>query len=117
MENISQYFIDIEDNGQAQFNIEYALLNEVKHENGNTYFEVEIHRTEEVPFDDMIEKDNIDDLEEKWLETDQQGESYIESGLFKKEEDAKDYITLVLKGFSTFEKAAKESGVLRGSLV
>lgn len=31
--------------------------------------------------------------------------------------DAKDYITLVLKGYNTFEKAAKEVGVLRDSLV
>lgn len=116
-ESVAQYFVDIENNGKAQFNIEYALLNKVEHDNGKVYYEVETHRTEEVPFDDLVEKDNIKELEEKWLKMDQQGDNYIESIFFENEEDAKDYITLVLKGFSTFEKAAKESGVLRDSLV
>ncbi|HEC2173938.1 TPA: hypothetical protein R1915_002044 [Staphylococcus delphini] len=111
-ESTSQYFIDIEDNGKARFNIEYALLNEVEHENGNTYFEVEIHKTEEVPFDDLVDKDTIKELETKWLEIDQQGETYIESGLFEKQEDAKDYIKLVLEGHETFEAAAKAAGVI-----
>ncbi|EHP0513595.1 hypothetical protein JL770_06485 [Staphylococcus pseudintermedius] len=111
-ESIAQYFIDIEDNGKAQFNIEYALLNEVEHDNRSIYYEVEIHRTEEVPFDDLVEKDNIKELEEKWLEMDQQGETYIESALFENEEDARDYIKLILEGYETFEAAAKAVGVV-----
>ncbi|WP_238658956.1 hypothetical protein [Staphylococcus felis] len=117
IDSLGQFFTDIENDGNNHFNVDYALLNEVKHDNGKTYYEVEIFRTEEVPFDEEVTEDNIGALESKWIEVDQSGDNYIESIFFENEEDAKDYITLVLKGFSTFEKAAKESGVLRDSLV
>ncbi|WP_238662939.1 hypothetical protein, partial [Staphylococcus felis] len=117
IDSLGQFFTDIENDGNNHFNVDYALLNEVKHDNGKTYYEVEIFRTEEVLFDEEVTEDNIGALESKWIEVDQSGDNYIESVFFENEEDAKDYITLVLKGFSTFEKAAKESGVLRDSLV
>lgn len=117
IDSLGQYFTDIENDNNGRFNVEYVLLNKVEHDNGKMYYEVQINRTEEVPFDDMVTKDNVDALESKWLELDQDGENYIESALFKNKKDAKDYITLVLKGYNTFEKAAKEVGVLRDSLV
>ncbi len=117
IDSLGQYFTDIENDNNGRFNVEYVLLNKVEHDNGKMYYEVQINRTEEVPFDDMVTKDNVDALESKWLELDQAGENYIESALFKNKKDAKDYITLVLKGYNTFEKAAKEVGVLRDSLV
>ncbi len=112
LESVAQYFIDIENNSNAQFNIEYALLNEVEYGN-REYFEVEINRTEEVPFNEEVTKDNIEALESKWLEIDQQGESYIESAFFENEQDAEDYITLVLKGNKNFADAAKAVGVIK----
>lgn len=117
IDSLGHYFTDIENDNNGRFNVEYVLLNKVEHDNGKMYYEVQINRTEEVPFDDMVTKDNVDALESKWLELDQAGENYIESALFKNKKDAKDYITLVLKGYNTFEKAAKEVGVLRDSLV
>lgn len=117
IDSLGQYFTDIENDNNGRFNVEYVLLNKVEHDNGKMYYEVQINRTEEVPFDDMVTKDNVDALESKWLELDQAGENYIENALFKNKKDAKDYITLVLKGYNTFEKAAKEVGVLRDSLV
>lgn len=117
IDSLGQYFTDIENDNNGRFNVEYVLLNKVEHDNGKMYYEVQINRTEEVPFDDMVTKDNVDALESKWLELDQAGENYIESALFKNKKDAKDYITLVLKGYNTFEKVAKEVGVLRDSLV
>lgn len=117
IDSLGQYFTDIENDNNGRFNVEYVLLNKVEHDNGKMYYEVQINRTEEVPFDDMVTKDNVDALESKWLELDQAGENYIESALFKNKKDAKDYITLVLKGYNTFEKTAKEVGVLRDSLV
>lgn len=112
IDSLGQYFIDIENGNNGHFNVEYALLNEVEHDNRSIYYEVEIHRTEEVPFDDLVEKDNIKELEEKWLEMDQQGETYIESAFFENEEDARDYIKLILEGYETFEAAAKAVGVV-----
>ncbi|WP_281198123.1 hypothetical protein, partial [Staphylococcus felis] len=89
-----------------------ALLNEVKHDNGKTYYEVEIFRTEEVPFDEEVTEDNIGALESKWIEVDQPGDNYIESVFFENEEDAKSYINFVLKGYNTFKAVAKAIGLI-----
>ncbi|MDU9304400.1 hypothetical protein PQ701_04080 [Staphylococcus coagulans] len=112
IDSLSQYFTDIENDGNNHYSVDYALLNEVDHD-GNAYYEVQINRTEEVPFSDEVTQDNIDALESKWLEVDQSGENYIESVFFENEEDAKDYIRLVLKGYSTFKEAAKAIGVIK----
>ncbi|EKO8675658.1 hypothetical protein ACX812_001887 [Staphylococcus pseudintermedius] len=112
IDSLGQYFTDIENDNNGRFNVEYVLLNKVEHDNGKMYYEVQINRTEEVPFDDMVTKDNVDALESKWLELDQAGENYIESALFKNKKDAKDYITLVLKGNKSFAGIAKDIGVI-----
>ncbi|MBT2861064.1 hypothetical protein HIR68_12195 [Staphylococcus coagulans] len=103
----------MENDNNGRYNVEYVLLNEVEHDNGNTYYEVQINRTEEVPFSDEVTQDNIDALESKWLEVDQSGENYIESVFFENEQDAMDYITLVLKGNKNFADAAKAVGVIK----
>ncbi|UNB47424.1 hypothetical protein KM141_08670 [Staphylococcus coagulans] len=113
VDSLGQFFTEIENDGNNNFNIDYVLLNEVEHDNGNTYYEVQINRTEEVPFNEEVTEDNIDDLESKWLEVDQSGENYVESVFFGNEEDAKEYIKLVLKGHKTFEEAAKAIGVIK----
>ncbi len=112
VDSLGQFFTEIENDNNGRFNVEYALLNEVEHDNGNTYYEVEMFRTEEVPFNEEVTEDNIDALESKWIEVDQSGENYVESIFFENEEDAREYITLVLKGYSTFEEAAKAVGVI-----
>ncbi|WP_241519758.1 hypothetical protein [Staphylococcus felis] len=111
IDSLGQFFTDIENDGNNHFNVDYALLNEVKHDNGKTYYEVEIFRTEEVPFDEEVTEDNIGALESKWIKVDQSGDNYIESIFFENEEDAKSYINFVLKGYKTFKEAAKAIGV------
>ncbi len=113
IDSLGQYFADIENDNNGRYNIDYALLNEVEHDNSNTYYEVGIYRTEEVPFSDEVTEDNIEALESKWLEVDQSGENYIESVFFEKEEDAREYIKLVLKVYSTFKEAAEAIGVIK----
>ncbi len=113
IDSLGQFFTDIENDNNGRYNVEYTLLNEVEHDNGNTYYEVQINRTEEVPFSDEVTQDNIDALESKWLEVDQSGENYIESVFFENEQDAMDYITLVLKGNKNFADAAKAVGVIK----
>ncbi len=113
IDSLGQFFTDIENDNNGRYNVEYALLNEVEHDNGNTCYEVGIYRTEEVPFNEEVTEDNISALESKWLEVDQQGENYVESIFFEKEEDAREYITLVLKGEESFEEAAKAIGVIK----
>ncbi|EGQ3365713.1 hypothetical protein HN178_000487 [Staphylococcus pseudintermedius] len=112
MDSLGQYFTDIENDNNGRFNVEYVLLNKVEHDNSKMYYEVQINRTEEVPFDDMVTKDNVDALESKWLELDQAGENYIESIFFENEQDAEIYITLVLKGNKSFAGIAKDIGVI-----
>lgn len=112
IDSLGQFFTDIENDGNNHFNVDYALLNEVKHDNGKTYYEVEIFRTEEVLFDEEVTEDNIGALESKWIEVNQQGDNYIESIFFENEEDAKSYINFVLKGFSTFKAVAKAIGLI-----
>ncbi|WP_245393587.1 hypothetical protein, partial [Staphylococcus coagulans] len=113
VDSLGQFFTEIENDNNGRYNVEYVLLNEVEHDNGNTYYEVQINRTEEVPFSDEVTQDNIDALESKWLEVDQSGENYIESVFFENEQDAMDYITLVLKGNKNFADAAKAVGVIK----
>ncbi|AKS70260.1 hypothetical protein NP71_07010 [Staphylococcus schleiferi] len=113
IDSLGQFFTDIENDNNGRYNIDYVLLNEVEHDNGNTYYEVGMYRTEEVPFSDKVTQDNVELLEDKWLQIDQQGESYVESIFFENEEDAREYIKLVLKGHETFEETAKAIGVIK----
>ncbi|EGQ3746845.1 hypothetical protein NAD86_001978 [Staphylococcus pseudintermedius] len=46
------------------------------------------------------------------MQTDQNGENYIESIFFENEQDAEIYITLVLKGNKSFAGIAKDIGVI-----
>lgn len=112
IDSLSQFFTDIENDNNGRFNVEYVLLNEVEHD-GNTYYEVGVYRTEEVPFNEEVTEDNVSELEDRWLQTDQQGENYIESVFFENEEDAREYIKLVLKGNKNFADTAKAVGVIK----
>lgn len=111
VECLGEYFIDIENDGSNRYNVDFVSLDKVEHDNGNTYFEIGVHRTEEVDFVDDPSQD-IEGLEEAWLQKDQKGETYIESIFFESEQDAIDYITIVLEGHRTFKDAAIATGVL-----
>ncbi len=113
IDSLGQFFTDIENDNNSRYNVEYTLLNEVEHDNGNTYYEVETHRTEEIPFSEEVTEDNVSELEDRWLQTDQQGENYVESVFFENEQDAMAYITLVLKGNKNFADTAKAVGVIK----
>lgn len=113
IDSLGQYFTDIENDNNGRFNVEYVLLNEVEHDDGSVYYEVGVYRTEEVSFGEEVTEDNVSELEDRWLQTDQQGENYIESVFFEKEEDAREYIKLVLKGNKNFADAAKAVGVIK----
>ncbi|MBA8777733.1 hypothetical protein HR081_12780, partial [Staphylococcus schleiferi subsp. coagulans] len=78
IDSLGQFFIDIENDNNGRFNVEYVLLNEVEHDTGSIYYEVGMYRTEEVPFGEEVTEDNISVLESKWLEVDQAGENYVE---------------------------------------
>lgn len=112
VDSLGQFFTEIENDNNGRYNVEYVLLNEVEHD-GNTYYEVGIFRTEEIPFGEKVTQDNVELLEDKWLEVDQSGENYIESVFFENEEDAREYIKLVLKGYSTFKEAAEAISVIK----
>lgn len=113
IDSLGQYFTDIENDNNGRFNVEYALLNKVEHDTGSIYYEVGVYRTEEVSFGEEVTEDNVSELEDRWLQTDQQGENYVESVFFENEQDAMDYITLVLKGNKNFADAAKAVGVIK----
>ncbi|GAB0225907.1 hypothetical protein JPSP7_07440 [Staphylococcus pseudintermedius] len=112
IDSIGQYFTDIENDNNGRFNVEYVLLNKVEHDNGKMYYEFGVYRTEEVSFGEEVTEDNVSELEDNWLQTDQNGENYIESIFFENEQDAEIYITLVLKGNKSFAGIAKDIGVI-----
>ncbi|NHA34059.1 hypothetical protein CD142_04385 [Staphylococcus schleiferi subsp. schleiferi] len=112
VDSLGQFFTEIENDNNGRYNVEYVLLNEVEHD-GNTYYEVGIFRTEEIPFGEKVTQDNVELLEDKWLEVDQSGENYIESVFFENEEDAREYIKLVLKGNKNFADVAKAVGLIK----
>lgn len=112
VDSLGQFFTEIENDNNGRYNVEYVLLNEVEHD-GNTYYEVGIFRTEEIPFGEKVTQDNVELLEDEWLEVDQSGENYIESVFFENEEDAREYIKLVLKGNKNFADAAKAVGLIK----
>lgn len=107
VDGLGQYFTDID--GDYDYNVEHVALNEVEYK-GKDLYEVEISRTEEIPFNEKLEKENINDFYNMWLEKDQNEETYIESIYFEDVKDAKDYIRLVLKGVESLEECAEKIG-------
>ena len=79
VESLGQYFIDIE--GDYEYNVEFATLSEVDYKVCALY-EVATSKTYEVPYHDKLEKEDMKLFYDKWLEKDQQEETYIESVFF-----------------------------------
>lgn len=107
VEGLQQYFIDIE--GDYEYNVEFATLSEVEYKD-NTSYEVATSKTYEVPYHDKLEKEDMKLFYDKWLEKDQQEETYIESVFFVNREDAESYIKDVLKGKESLTEVAEEIG-------
>lgn len=107
LEGLQQYFIDIE--GDYEYNVEFATLSEVEYKD-NTLYEVATSKTYEVPYHDKLEKEDMKLFYDKWLEKDQQEETYIESVFFVNREDAESYIKDVLKGKESLTEVAAEIG-------
>ena len=109
IEGLHTYFIDID--RADDFDIEFANLNKVDY-NDKKLYEVEINKTYEVKYSDQVTQETLSELYDAWLEEDQRSETYIESFYFEHQQDAKDYITKVLKGYETFEQCAKAIGII-----
>lgn len=107
IEDLGQYFIDIE--GDYEYNVEFATLSEVDYKVCALY-EVATSKTYEVPYHDKLEKEDMKLFYDKWLEKDQQEETYIESVFFVNREDAESYIKDVLKGKESLTEVAAEIG-------
>lgn len=107
VEGLGQYFIDIE--GDYEYNVEFATLSEVEYKD-STLYEVAISKTYEVAYHDKLEEQYMNLFYDKWLETDQEGETYIESMFFENKEDAESYIKDILKGKESLTEVAEEIG-------
>lgn len=107
VEDLGQYFIDIE--GDHEYDVEFATLSEVDYK-VTALYEVAISKTYEVPYHDKLEKEDMKLFYDKWLEKDQQEETYIESVFFVNREDAESYIKDVLKGKESLTEVAAEIG-------
>jgi len=107
IEGLGQYFINVE--GDYEYNVEFATLSEVEYKE-NTLYEVAISKTYEVAYNDKLEKEDMNLFIDKWLETDQEGETYIESVFFENKEDAESYIKDVLKGKESLTEIAEQIG-------
>ncbi len=107
VEGLQQYFIDIE--GDYEYNVEFATLSEVEYKE-YTLYEVATSKTYEVPYHDKLEREDMELFYNKWLDKDQQAETYIESVFFENKEDAESYIKDVLKGKESLTEVAAEIG-------
>ncbi|MGV3223434.1 hypothetical protein [Staphylococcus hyicus] len=112
-ESLSRYYIDIINNQDATYDVEYAEVAEVEHDNGNTYYTVELNSVEEIKFTDEIKETvDLENLFARFENEDQKGETATEMIYFHNLEDAKDYAKLVLEGSDTFEDCAKKIGII-----
>lgn len=111
-EALVRYYIDINSYGDT-YAIEYAELAKVEHDNGNTYYTVELNNVEEIKFTDEIKETvDLENLFARFENEDQKGETATETIFFRNLEDAKDYAKLVLEGSDTFEDCAKKIGII-----
>lgn len=112
-ESLSRYYIDIINNQDATYDVEYAEVAKVEHDNGNTYYTVELNSVEEIKFTDEIKETvDLENLFARFENEDQKGETATEMIYFHNLEDAKDYAKLVLEGSETFEDCAKKNGII-----
>lgn len=111
-EAVQRFYIDIISFGDT-YDVEYADIAEVEHDNGNMYFIVELNTVREVKFADAIIDDvDLENFFARFENEDQKGETVTETIFFHNLEDATDYAKLVLEGNDTFEECAKKNGII-----
>ncbi|MDP4447528.1 hypothetical protein [Staphylococcus hyicus] len=112
-ESLSRYYIDIINNQDSTFEVEYAEVAKVEHDNGNEYYTVELNSVEEIKFTDEIKETvDLENFFARFENEDQKGETITETFFFHNLEDATDYAKLVLEGNDTFEDCAKKVGII-----
>ncbi|MDT0672874.1 hypothetical protein [Staphylococcus chromogenes] len=112
-ESLSRYYIDIINNQDSTFEVEYADLAEVEHDNGNEYYTVELNTVREIKFTDAITDDvDLDNFYSRFEREDEKGETVTETLFFHSLEDAEEYIKIVLEGDESFEDCAKRIGII-----
>ncbi|MCQ9299606.1 hypothetical protein NQ043_00460 [Staphylococcus hyicus] len=112
-ESLSRYYIDIINNQDSTYEVEYAEVAKVEHDNGNTYYTVELNSVEEIKFkDEIVDKVDLENFFARFENEDQKGETVTETIFFHNFEDAKDYAKLVLEGNDTLEDCAKKNGII-----
>ncbi|QDX01132.1 hypothetical protein DWB90_08765 [Staphylococcus chromogenes] len=111
-EALVRYYIDILSYGDT-YEVEYADMAKVEHDNGNEYYTVELNTVREIKFKDDIKEDvDLENLFARFENEDQKGETITESFFFHTIKDAKDYIEIVLEGSDSFEDCAKKIGII-----
>ncbi|WP_199791612.1 hypothetical protein [Staphylococcus chromogenes] len=111
-ESLVRYYTDINYYDDI-YDVEYAELAKVEHDNGNEYYTVELNTVREIPFkDEIIETVDLENLFARFENEDQRGETATEIIYFHTIKDAKDYIEVVLEGIEDFEECAKKNGII-----
>ena len=110
-EGLVRYYIDIMSFGDT-YDVEYADVAKVEHDNGNEYYTVELNTVREIKFKDDIKEDvDLENLFARFENEDQKGETITETIFFKTIKDAKDYIEIVLEGCLLYTSdAADDAG-------
>lgn len=111
-ESLVRYYMDINYYDDI-YDVEYAEIAKVEHDNGNEYYTVELNTVREIPFkDEIIETVDLENLFARFESEDQRGETATEIIYFHTIKDAKDYIEVVLEGIEDFEECAKKNGII-----
>lgn len=111
-EPLVRYYIDITNNQDSDYEVEYAELGKVEHDNGNTYYTVELNTVREIKFtEEITDEVDLENFYSRFEREDQKGETATEMIYFNSIKDAKDYSEFVIKGVYSFEECAKKSGI------
>ncbi|WP_165885817.1 hypothetical protein [Staphylococcus chromogenes] len=112
-ESLVRYYIDIINNQDSTYEVEYAELAKVEHDNGNEYYTVELNTVREIKFTDAITDDvDLDNFYSRFETEDQKGETQTDLIYFDSLKSAKDYAEVFIEGIDSFEKCAKKSGII-----
>ncbi len=112
-EPLVRYYTDIINNQDKTYEVEYAELAKVEHDNGNEYYTVELNTVREIKFTDAITDDvDLDNFYSRFDAEDQKGETQTDLIYFDSLKSAKDYAEVVIEGIDSFEKCAKKSGII-----
>lgn len=97
IDSLEMYYTDLDFKSDF-YNLEWVEINEVEHDELGKLIELVINRTEEIKFNEELTSENVDSFKNKFIETDQKGETYIESLFFRNTDDARRYVVGELNG-------------------